>query len=253
MAYGAPVFSSGEPYYAEVLLINAYKTVIDWFTNVSADPGYLNPKFTRLEYGGIKDNEYEEMPLEIESSDAQFAGDRVKEIVDEDEKSENKPAAKSEPNGVPVRIATEKARKLFDQMGADLENTQKSEAQPAPVWVEPNEEEIRAEFNRIQNWEGADIGDLRPKTFAEMAADLEAAQEKKIAEEAEKKEKKKKEKLVAQNQAAQEKAAAEETREVPIRVSAPKTTEQMRAEIEEARQTWEAVAKENATESDDDA
>ncbi|KUJ13645.1 uncharacterized protein LY89DRAFT_144664 [Mollisia scopiformis] len=57
-AYGCPVFSLGEPYYAETLLPKGYKTVVDWFQEVASDRDYANPKFDRYDFGG-SDNEEE--------------------------------------------------------------------------------------------------------------------------------------------------------------------------------------------------
>lgn len=49
VAHGCPVFSLGEPYYAETMLPKGYKTIIDWFEEVAADPHYINPNFVRFD------------------------------------------------------------------------------------------------------------------------------------------------------------------------------------------------------------
>lgn len=56
-AYGAPIFSLGEPYYAESMLPKGYKTVIDWFQEVDLDADYVNPVFERFDV-----EEEEEVP-----------------------------------------------------------------------------------------------------------------------------------------------------------------------------------------------
>ncbi|KAG9242038.1 Arb2 domain-containing protein [Calycina marina] len=55
-AYGAPVFSLGEPYYTECLLPKGYRTIITWFEEVAnGGKTYINPIFVRND-----DNEAEE-------------------------------------------------------------------------------------------------------------------------------------------------------------------------------------------------
>jgi len=61
-AYGCPVFSLGEPYYAESMLPKGYKTIIDWFQEVGLNPEYTNPAFERFDFD--EDDEEEENPLE---------------------------------------------------------------------------------------------------------------------------------------------------------------------------------------------
>ncbi|KAI9050259.1 hypothetical protein LZ554_005427 [Drepanopeziza brunnea f. sp. 'monogermtubi'] len=61
-AYGAPVFSSGEPYYSETMLIKARTQVVDWFKVVAGDEAYGNPVFTRI--GGGGEEEEEEEPID---------------------------------------------------------------------------------------------------------------------------------------------------------------------------------------------
>jgi hypothetical protein len=56
VGYGCPTFSLGEPYYAESMLPKGYKTVINWFQEVAADPKYANPEFVRYD----DDSEVEE-------------------------------------------------------------------------------------------------------------------------------------------------------------------------------------------------
>jgi len=77
-AYGCPVFSLGEPYYAESMLPKGYKTIIDWFQEVGLNPEYTNPAFERFDVG--EDDEEEEKPLEggIELN-------RTEEIKDDEE------------------------------------------------------------------------------------------------------------------------------------------------------------------------
>ncbi|CZT04850.1 uncharacterized protein RAG0_11155 [Rhynchosporium agropyri] len=77
-AYGAQVFSSGEPYYSECMLPKAGKPVVDWFREVAADPGYENPELGRLDFGGEDD---EAGP---QTWDAEEGGRIVGEVVDED-------------------------------------------------------------------------------------------------------------------------------------------------------------------------
>lgn len=48
-AFGALVFSSGEPYYSETMIPQAHKVIIDWFKEVAADPEYENPKLERFD------------------------------------------------------------------------------------------------------------------------------------------------------------------------------------------------------------
>jgi hypothetical protein len=56
-AYGCPVFSLSEPYYSETMLPKGYKTLVDWFQEVAADPDYANPKFERIDVGDESDDE----------------------------------------------------------------------------------------------------------------------------------------------------------------------------------------------------
>ncbi|KAF4612813.1 hypothetical protein G7Y89_g15559 [Cudoniella acicularis] len=56
-AHGCPVFSLGEPYYSEMLLVRGYKAVLDWMAEVGYDRGYENPKLERLDFGGEGDDE----------------------------------------------------------------------------------------------------------------------------------------------------------------------------------------------------
>ena len=39
------------------MLPKGYKTVVDWFQEVVADPDYANPKFERVDIGGESDEE----------------------------------------------------------------------------------------------------------------------------------------------------------------------------------------------------
>jgi hypothetical protein len=78
-AYGCPVFSLGEPYYAESMLPKGYKTILDWFQEVGLDPEYANPTFERYDVG--ESDEEEQKPLEggIEMNN------RIEEIEDDEE------------------------------------------------------------------------------------------------------------------------------------------------------------------------
>ncbi|CAG8957276.1 hypothetical protein HYFRA_00010699 [Hymenoscyphus fraxineus] len=51
-AHGCPCFSLNEPYYSELMLPKGYKTVINWFNEVSADAEYMNPEFKTVTIGG---------------------------------------------------------------------------------------------------------------------------------------------------------------------------------------------------------
>lgn len=74
-AHGCPAFSLGEPYYAETMLPRGYKTVVDWFREVAADPKYANPQLVRFDYGDSDDEEPQESGIDLES-----IRDRIQEI-----------------------------------------------------------------------------------------------------------------------------------------------------------------------------
>ncbi|CZR69870.1 uncharacterized protein PAC_19770 [Phialocephala subalpina] len=80
-AYGCPVFSLGEPYYAETMLIKGYKIVLDWFLEVAADPDYENPKFERLG-DDSDDEEVEQTWANYENPNDIKEENRVVEIED---------------------------------------------------------------------------------------------------------------------------------------------------------------------------
>lgn len=40
-----------------MMLPKGYKTVLNWFQEVAADPNYANPKFERIDVGGESDDE----------------------------------------------------------------------------------------------------------------------------------------------------------------------------------------------------
>jgi hypothetical protein len=71
-SYGCPVYSLGEPYYAEAMLPKGYTTIIDWFQEVGLDPDYANPVLERFDEesddedqkpseGGVELNRIEEL------------------------------------------------------------------------------------------------------------------------------------------------------------------------------------------------
>lgn len=78
-AYGAPVFSLGEPYYSEALLPKGYKLIIDWFQEVAADHDYANPGFTRV------DNEDSDDDLELHGEGIELDPPKQIEELDDDE------------------------------------------------------------------------------------------------------------------------------------------------------------------------
>lgn len=51
-AHGCPCFSLNEPYYSELMLPKGYKTIIDWFNEVAADPKYMNPEYKTVTIDG---------------------------------------------------------------------------------------------------------------------------------------------------------------------------------------------------------
>jgi hypothetical protein len=65
-AYGSPVFSLSEPYYSECMLPKGYKTIIDWFEEVAADPEYENPLFQRYDDEDEEEEEQQEPGIELE-------------------------------------------------------------------------------------------------------------------------------------------------------------------------------------------
>lgn len=73
-AHGCPVFSLGEPYYAETMLPKGYKTIVDWFQEVAADPNYANPNLVRFD---DDDTDEEEQAGGIEMD---LGEDRIQEI-----------------------------------------------------------------------------------------------------------------------------------------------------------------------------
>jgi hypothetical protein len=58
-AHGCPVFSLGEPYYSEMMLPKGYKTIVSWFEEVAAEPGYANPEFMRYDEDADEDADHE--------------------------------------------------------------------------------------------------------------------------------------------------------------------------------------------------
>jgi hypothetical protein len=74
-AHGCPAFSLGEPYYSETMLPKGYKTVIDWFQEVAADPDYANPHFVRFDDDDSDVEEPQEPGIELKS-----INDRLEEV-----------------------------------------------------------------------------------------------------------------------------------------------------------------------------
>ena len=78
-AHGAPVFSLGEPYYAEMMLPKGYKTIINWFQEVAADPFYANPMLARIDDDdSVEEEGPQEGGIEFELKD----DTRVEELDD---------------------------------------------------------------------------------------------------------------------------------------------------------------------------
>lgn len=86
-AHGCPVFSLGEPYYSETMLPKGHKTVVNWFEEVAAHPGYSNPGFFR--YGDDEDSgseaEYEYEEPGIDFSAKQVIDEEAAEVEDDSE------------------------------------------------------------------------------------------------------------------------------------------------------------------------
>jgi hypothetical protein len=55
----------GELYYAETMLPKGYKTVIDWFQEVAADPYYANPILVRFD-NDSEEEEPQESGIDLE-------------------------------------------------------------------------------------------------------------------------------------------------------------------------------------------
>lgn len=68
-AHGCPIFSLGEPYYTEAMLPRGYKTVVDWFQEVAANPDYANPQFVRFDSGDSDEEEGQEQQQDQDTAD----------------------------------------------------------------------------------------------------------------------------------------------------------------------------------------
>ncbi len=100
-AYGCPVFSLGEPYYAETMLPKGYKVVLDWFQEVARQPNYENPKFERFDFGGSDDEEeIDEIPWNAtEKLNSTTNEDRIVKVEDATEDNTTEEHLKASDNG----------------------------------------------------------------------------------------------------------------------------------------------------------
>ncbi len=107
-AYGCPVYSLGEPYYAEAMLPRGYRTIIDWFQEVGLNPDYANPVLERFDEesddgdqkpleGGAELNRIEELKDdgETEVEDNKFKVGEETKIEDTKDKENKKPVDES--------------------------------------------------------------------------------------------------------------------------------------------------------------
>ncbi|PMD32288.1 hypothetical protein L207DRAFT_640108 [Hyaloscypha variabilis F] len=118
-AYGCPVFSLGEPYYAESMLPKGYRTIIDWFQEVNLDPDYANPTFQRIDF---EEEDEEEKPMEggVELN-------RIEEVVDDETEVADETLKVEEPNAEEIKIEKAKVEVTKMDAGTGKENKKPGE------------------------------------------------------------------------------------------------------------------------------
>jgi hypothetical protein len=74
--YGCPVYSSGEPWYTECMLITSREKILNWIQEVALDENYQNPLVinpkrvdTTITERGIQwENDWDKVPEELKPS-----------------------------------------------------------------------------------------------------------------------------------------------------------------------------------------